>query len=226
VSEPGRDERILGLARGLAPVRPIPRLRTALAAALALWLLALVVEWSLGGAGVRGGDVWRELAFLLTLAGLVGLALGALGRTLAAAVPGRERAARGCGWLAALGLALAALGGIAAIGGNGWNLGADELRAYRDCASRSLQLGSASSLAAMLFASRAVLRSVLRALLWAAAGGAALGASWVHSTCSDDAPLHSLLAHVSLPLIAAGLIALAVAALIAPWRAVRDARRV
>lgn len=69
-------------------------------------------HWLLGGPGVRpGGIAAADLSYLATLGGLVLLALGALVAAVAAAVPGREAAARRGVRLALAAAALALAGG-------------------------------------------------------------------------------------------------------------------
>ena len=71
------EEEIRELARDLAPVRPIPPLRLALAAAVALGLVALAAQWLLSGPGLRaGGAVASSLPYLATLAGIALVAFG------------------------------------------------------------------------------------------------------------------------------------------------------
>jgi hypothetical protein len=146
------EEQIREIAQGLAPVRPIPPLRSALAAAVALGLVALAAQWLLGGPGLRaGGAVASSLPYLATLAGLALVALGAIGAALAAAVPGREVSARLGARVAALGLVLAIAGGLWGIVHGDAPAAGEELSACLWCIGRALTLGAAPALLACAF---------------------------------------------------------------------------
>ncbi len=209
------EEQIRELAQGLAPVRPIPPLGAALAAALALGLAALAAHWLLGGPGLRpGGPVVSSLPYLTTLAGLVLVAFGALGAALAASVPGREAAAR-------LGGRIAASGAVSAVAGGLWGIVAgDALAGERitdclSCIGRALSLGAAPALLTCAFLVYAMVRRPGPGTALALAGGVALGAAAVHATCPSDSPMHWLLAHTLAPVAAVVVLTAPLAALLA-----------
>lgn len=208
------EEQIRELAQDLAPVRPIPPLRGALTAAVALGLVALAAHRLLGGPDLRhaGSAVW-SLPYLGTLAGLSLMALGALGAALAASVPGREAAAR-------LGTRVAVAGVLLAVAGGLWGLaggvaGGASFADCLSCAGRAVALGAAPVLLACAFAVYAAVRRSGPRTALAVAGGVALGAAAVHVTCPSDSPLHWLLAHTLAPVMAVGVLTAPVAALLA-----------
>ncbi len=208
------DERCLELidelAADLRPVRPIPRLRTALLVLVGLWLAvaALGALWlglrpdlpeflaaHRGASVVLGG---------LTLAGLAGLAAA-----LAFAVPGRE----GIAWSAAL----AALGGLAVAAGTGVTLvlaaapdataGVSALQHLR-CLAVACAVGLVPALGLMRFAGRAWPYRPLAVAVAAAAGAAAMGAVSTQATCRADGAVHLVLGHVLAPGLAVLLLTL------------------
>lgn len=196
------EEKIRELARDLRPVRPIPPLRVAWGAALVLGLVAAVAHWLLGGPGLRpGGVLGTSPSYLMTLAGLVLLALGALGASLATAVPGREAAAR-------LGLRAGGVGMALALAGGLWGslrggpAAAAELWSCLVCIGHSAALGAAPVLLACAFTLYAVVRRPGQGTALAVAGGVALGAAAVHTMCPSENPLHWLLAHTLAPVAA------------------------
>ncbi len=219
MTERTAEEEIRELARGLAPVRPIPRLRSALVAAVALGLLALAAQWLLGGPGLRAGDVgtWLTPPYLATFAGLALVALGAIGAALAGAVPGREVSARLGARVAAFGLVLAIAGGLWGIAhGDAPTAGAD-LSACLSCIGRAFTLGVAPMLLACGFIVYAAVRRPGLGTALAIAGGVALGAAAVHATCPSDSPLHWILAHTLAPIAAVIVLTAPLAALFARW---------
>jgi hypothetical protein len=210
------EEQIRELAQDLAPVRPIPPLRSALGAAVTLGLVALAAHWLLGGPGLRpGGGAVSSLPYLATLAGLVLVALGALGAALAAAVPGREATAR-------LGAGVATAGVVLAVAGNLWGIvaGDGQMAGERitdclSCIGRALTLGAAPVLLACAFIVYAAVRRPGAGTALALAGGMALGAAAVHATCPSDSPMHWLLAHTLAPVVAVLVLTAPLAALLA-----------
>jgi len=81
------EDRIRELARDLAPVKPIPRLRVVGAVVLATWALAFVADELLGGRALRpaADPAWASPSYLAALAGIALAALGATGAALASA---------------------------------------------------------------------------------------------------------------------------------------------
>lgn len=210
------EERIRELAQGLAPVRPIPPLRSVWAAAVALGLLSLAAHGLLGGPGLRpGGAVASGLAYLATLSGLALVAFGALGAALASAAPGREDSARRGSRLAAFGLVLGVAGGIwGAVAGDA-ALAGEKLGDCVSCIARALTLGAAPVLLACAFIVYTAVRRPGPGTALALAGGVALGAAAVHATCPSDSPLHWLLAHTLAPVAAVLVLTAPVSALLA-----------
>ncbi len=213
------EEEIRELARGLAPVRPIPPLRSALAAAVALGLVALAAQWLLGGPGLRAGGVgaWLTLPYLATFAGLALVALGAIGAALAGAIPGREVSSRLGARVAAFGLVLAIAGGLWGIAHGDVPAAGEDLSACLSCIGRAFTLGAAPTLLACAFIVHAAVRRPGLGTALAIAGGVALGAAAVHATCPSDSPLHWILAHTLAPVAAMTVLTVPLAALLARW---------
>jgi hypothetical protein len=213
------EEKIRELARDLAPVRPIPPLRSALAAAVALGLVALAAHWLLGGPGLRAGGVgtWLTLPYLATFAGLAFVALGAIGAALAGAIPGREVSSRLGARVAAFGLVLAIAGGLWGIAHGDVPASGEDLSACLSCIGRAFTLGAAPTLLACAFIVHAAVRRPGLGTALAIAGGVALGAAAVHATCPSDSPLHWILAHTLAPVAAVIVLTAPLAALLARW---------
>ncbi len=213
------EEKIRELARDLAPVRPIPPLRSALAAAVALGLVALAAHWLLGGPGLRAGGVgtWLTLPYLATFAGLAFVALGAIGAALAGAIPGREVSSRLGARVAAFGLVLAIAGGLWGIAHGDVPAAGEDLSACLSCIGRAFTLGAAPTLVACAFIVHAAVRRPGLGTALAIAGGVALGAAAVHATCPSDSPLHWILAHTLAPVAAMTVLTVPLAALLARW---------
>jgi hypothetical protein len=209
VSGPAED-RICQLARELEPVRPIPRLRAALATALGLWGAGLAGERLLGGPSLRPGSdaAWFEPAFLAQLGGLVLAALGFTLAALASAVPGREGALRRGLGAGAIGMLAALVGGLWGLPGSPGVSAGEGFAGLAGCGLRALGLGSASTLLGCIFIARAWVRRPAFAAWLALAGGSTLGAVAVHVTCPSNSALHQLLGHALAPLVAAAALAL------------------
>jgi len=210
------EEQIRELTQGLAPVRPIPPLRSAFAAAVALGLVALAAHWLLGSPALRpGGSAVSSLPYLVTLAGLVLVAVGALGAALAAAVPGREAATRLGARAATSGVVRAVAGGLWGIAtGDGLAAG-ERITDCLSCMGRAFTLGVAPVLLACAFIVYAAVRRPGAGTALALAGGVALGAAAVHATCPIDSPMHWLLAHTLAPVAAVLVLTAPLAALLA-----------
>jgi hypothetical protein len=207
------------LARDLKPVRPIPRLRTVAAGVLTVWLLALVVTWIQGAAlpRVGAGGPWSGAAFLGVLVGLAVTAAGATLAALAGAVPGREGEARVGLRLAALGLLLAAGGGVWAVSTAGDPAVGDPLWTGFSCLRHAALLGIPPALVTLLFLTRALARRSRLGAACALAGGVAMGAIVVHTSCTHEGALHMLLGHALAPFAVALLLAFPLAALVRRW---------
>lgn len=206
------EQQIRELAQNLAPVRPIPPLRAAAAAAVAMGLAALGVEWLLGGPGLRhsGTAAWLSPSYFAVLAGLVLMASGAIGSALAGAVPGRERSARLGTGTAVLGLTLSIAGGVWGLV-HGGEL-TEDLWACLWCIGRALALGLAPMLLVCAFIVYSAVRRLGLGTARALAGGVALGAVAVHLTCPSESPLHWIAAHTLAPVVAVVVLAAPLAA--------------
>lgn len=193
----GTQSVIDALSRNLVPVRPIPRLRTALVGLSGVWAV------------VAGAGLWLHglrpdlLSALLTSHGaaavFAGLALVAAGGTLASlamAVPGREPLAWSGLVLACLGLAAAAgLGTLLAAA----HSGAAPLRTHAGCLVTAGVLALPPAVALVWFSGRAAVYRPLLAMVAAAAGTAAFGAVVAQAGCAQQAAVHLLLGHALAP---------------------------
>ena len=204
------------LARDLEPVQPIPRLRTVATGVLLIWLLALFVDWMFGAPSPRfaEGELWREPAFLVVLAGLLCTAVGATLAALAGAVPGREGEARVGIGVGIGGLALATASGVWAVADKGVGTEFPALATSITCVSRATALGIVPALVACAFLARALVRTPRAGAAAAAAGCAALGAVAVHTSCPYEGALHMLFGHSLAPFFAALVFAFPLAALV------------
>jgi hypothetical protein len=209
MSERRTESLLRELPRNLEPVRPMPRLRTLVVAAVAAFALTLAIDGLLGHPLplVAGGVAWADGGFLTLLAGLLLTAAGAILAALAGAVPGRERAAA-AGWrVAVAGVAVAASAGCWALLGFA---GADSEGALDlgfECAGRASLLGVVPALVLCVFLARAFERRPLLGAGAAAVGALALGAAAVHASCANGGVLHMLLGHWLTPFAAALLLA-------------------
>ncbi|MEZ4333349.1 MAG: NrsF family protein [Myxococcota bacterium] len=200
MSESKAEDRIEALVQELEPVRPIPRLRTLLALALALVPLAVVAHFVFGGPGLRGpvGAAERPV-FVGLLVGLLLVAGGALAAAFARAVPGREAAGRRGGKLAVAGGALALLASGVGVGLVG--RGEVGLAECIGCIRHAVGLGVLPFAVVIGFVLRAFADRFGPAILLGVIGGVALGAAAVHLTCGSDQPMHWLLGHALGPVV-------------------------
>jgi hypothetical protein len=209
VSPERTEELIRDLVRDLAPVQPIPRLRFAVAALLALWAavgaLALLV---LGPRPDLVGAVmaWRGPGMIFLGLGLAGV--GGVAAALAMAVPGREATARAGLAAAALGLAVAGgLGSFLLVHGDAVGPRAPAAADFH-CLAAACLIGLAPALGAVAFAGRAAPLRPRWLVAVAAAGAVALGAVVAEAACPYTDLRHILLAHVLAPAVGAVLLTL------------------
>jgi hypothetical protein len=204
------------LAVDLAPVRPIPRLRSAAAAVGGIFCASLAVYWLLGAPFPLAADapLWSNLGFLAVLAGLSLVAAGALPQALAAAIPGRGSVStigRALGWTGGALIAAGILASFVVWGGSGVAM---PLETNWVCLGRALALGLLTALAGSAYLGRGRAPSAGRAAALAALGAVALSAAVVHAGCAYTYVPHMLLGHALAPFLAALLGALPLALLI------------
>jgi len=159
------------LARDVAPVSRVPRLRTALLAVFGIWALAFGAMRLLGsGAAAPAGAVSHGDPRYLTIAVGVGiLAVGAVLRALAGAIPGREPIARVGTGVAAIGAAALALGCIWALVG-GEARGEFDLGGSLLCMVHAVMLALLPMIGVSLFLARAYARRPQLAAIFATTG--------------------------------------------------------
>ena len=148
---------------------------------------------------------------------LLGLALfagGALFAALASVVPGRDRVAGVSRAVASLGVAWVVALCLFRIAGDSVGPLSGLLAGSLDCAIYAVAIGIPSLWIAASFLSRGVAANP-RIASGALAGATGLGAFAVHAACPDTGGYHVLLSHGLTPMLAAGLFALPLAALIA-----------
>ena len=209
MSERPTESLLSELSRDLAPVRPMPRLRTLVLVGLGAFALTLAVDGLLGHPLplVAAGVAWADAGFLSLLAGLLLTAGGAIVAALAGAVPGRERAAA-AGWrVAVAGVAVAASAACwAFLRSAGADFGGAPDMGL-ECAGRASLLGVVPALVLCVFLARAFEQRPLLGAGAAAVGALALGAAAVHASCANGGVLHVLLGHWLTPFAAALLLA-------------------
>ncbi len=203
MSEDNTKTLIDRLARDLAPVKPIPRLRAALVGIVALWILVGGVALAIRGLPENLAHVLAtNVAFDLVLAGLVLTGVGGLVWALAASVPGREGPANWGRFFAFSGVVLGAgLGGFAIRG----EIAAPSSPFASDmiCLGWSGLIALIPGVAAVAYVARAFPTHRGWILAAGAAGATALGAIIVHLSCPYMGFRHLLFAHALAPAIVA-----------------------
>ncbi|MEZ4290933.1 MAG: NrsF family protein [Myxococcota bacterium] len=198
-------ERLIdGLVADLAPVRPLPRMRSAFAVIVALWaglLGALAWRQTTLTGGVAAVGWLMDRVYLVAFVALIVAALGGTVSALASGTPGRERLELG-----GLGAACSGLfaGAIVCVVGM---LGGPGTAALVAGTREGMCLGESALLS--LLPAGVILAFLVRGWAmrpWRAAGIAllasgALGASIVHFGCGFLEPGHVLLSHLSVPLV-------------------------
>jgi len=194
------EQLVEDLARGVAPVSPLPRLRTVLLAVFGVWALAFAAMLLFGsGSAIPDGAVpHADPRFLAIGIGVGIFAVGAMLRALAGAVPGRETAARAGARVAATGLCLLALASVWVLVG-GLEGGDLDLGGSLMCMGHAVMLALLPLVGVSLFLVRAYARKPLLAAAFAATGTIGLGALAVHVSCHAGSWLHILLGHAFAP---------------------------
>jgi len=200
VSRISTERLVEELARSVAPVSPLPRLRTVLLAVLGLWAIAFGVMRVTGsGASAPAGAVPHgDPRFLMIGVGVGIFAVGAMLRALAGSIPGREPAARAGARMAAIGAAVVALACT-------WSLvvglerGALDVGGSLMCMGHAVMLALLPMIGVSLFLARAYARRPQVAAIFAATGTIGLGVLAVHVSCHASGWLHILLGHAFAP---------------------------
>ncbi len=206
------------LARDVAPVSPLPRLRMVLLAVFGVWAIAFGAMLLLGSGVTAPADAvpHGDLRFLMIGVGAGIFAVGAMLRALAGAIPGREPAARAGVSLAAIGAAVVALGGV-------WALAAGLERGNFDLGGSLMCMGHAALLALLpmigvsIFLARAYARRPQVAAIFAATGTMALGVLAVHLSCHAGGWLHILLGHAFAPFAVGCALAVPIGFVLRTW---------
>ena len=200
MSRTSTERLVEDLARDVAPVSPMPRLRTVLLAVLGVWAIAFGAMWLLGsGASAPANAVPRgDPRFLMLGVGVGVFSVGAMLRALAGAIPGREPTARAGARVAAIGAAAALLACVWALVG-GLERDDLDLGGSLMCMGHAVMLASLPMIGVSLFLARAYVRRPLVAAIFAATGTVALGVLAVHLSCHASDWLHILLGHAFAP---------------------------
>ena len=197
------DRLIASLSDDLAPVRRLPRLRSAFAIVLTVWatFLGLVVV-GLDGE-ITTGSILGNRVYFASFLGLVVAALGATASALASGVPGRER-------VEVVGMILSAFGllaGCAACLIGMRSLGLEVERSPEGLDAMCFQHAAVFSLlpagVILSFLVRGWTARPVRAATIALIGSGALGALIVHLSCGFLGPKHVMLSHMSVPFVLA-----------------------
>jgi len=214
------EELVTLLARDLAPIGRIPRLRAQLAALLCAGSLVLLLVVSYRGLRPSAFSLLLSgEAFSLIAAGLILAAGGAGAAALAMTRPDRELLARGALGLAVGGLALSAL--LAALYFGGAPSAAGEAGAALSCGMSGILFTLPLSLLCAFLLSTGAPRHMGLAALVAAFGATAFGALAVHLTCPSLSVWHWIAGHALAPALGAAVLALPVRALARRWESVR-----
>lgn len=192
------------LATDLRPVRPIPRLRSVVAAiALLAFAGAATLLWRKGlrpdVVPVVSGDAIYDVVAI----GMVAIGSGALVAGIAACVPGRERTLSRAVWWAGIGAALAFVAvplGVVATQHHALRPpGSVDLA----CMASGLAASALAAAASIGFGWRTAPRSLAIAAALAAAGTGAIGAIAMHAVCPSLEASHWLWGHACVPVVAA-----------------------
>lgn len=203
------------LARGLRAVRPIPRERTVVLGALALWAGSVALQGALGGPlPMLPEGTGVAPTYVAVLTGLSITAFAALLAALAGVVPGREALARTTRILALAGVLLALAGGAWAVAAAGDRPSPSGLLRCLECMGRSCALGILPALLVGISLGRASGRRPGIAAALGALGAVTLGAVAVHTSCAVTSASHLLVGHSLAPLAAALLLSLPLALLV------------
>jgi hypothetical protein len=220
VSQRDTDALVADLVRGLRPVRPILRLRTAVALVAIAWAAALALApggLSLrpdAGALLARAGVFAAVSLFLAVAG----AFATLA-ALAAREPGRE----GLGAVAVVALAISAVlagAGLAAAALAGAAPPEPPLAGDAGCLLKGVALGALPGATALALAARGAPARPPLAFALAGAGSVAAGALAVHLGCGVDGLRHVSVSHALAP-AAGALLALLAPPLLARLRRAR-----
>jgi hypothetical protein len=204
VSDERSRELIRALGDDLRPVKPISRLRMALATVVLAWVAVVLASWAWSGVWPGGLTAMYSKGSIAAVFGALAAVGGAgLVASLAASVPGRERLAWGAFMVGLLGAAIAAgLGTFLVVAAPGHEPGAP-MAGHVSCLLRACGVGLLPAFVVAGFAARAAPYRPLVIALGAAAGAAALGAVAAQATCPFGDPIHMMLGHVFAPVVGA-----------------------
>jgi hypothetical protein len=197
------------LARDLAPVQPIPRIRTAMAGVIVLWL-ALTAA-GLAVLGLRPDLVEVTVGTRGVAVVLVGLGLAGFGSVVAACamgVPGRESLARSTLAASTLGLVIAVSAGILLLATTPAAGAGVPFIGDLGCLSVAMLIGLIPAVGVICFAGRSEPPRPVLLVMSAATGAAALGAITAFACCPHCDMRHFLVAHALAPAFGALLLTL------------------
>ena len=203
------DELVRELVADLAPVKPIPPVRAAVAGVVGVWLAVAAL-----GVGIKGlRPDWLE-AFLAPLgpggilAGLGMMGIGGVIASVALGVPGRERTVRVGIVFALLGLAVSAgVGSLLFLQSPAVEMSGSATTHFA-CLAVACVVALLPAIGVTIFAGRAAAFRPLVLVIAAAAGTAALGAVTAQATCPYDDVRHLMLGHLLAPAVGALVLSL------------------
>ncbi len=203
---PDRTQRLIGeLARDLAPVQRVPRLRVSVAMVVGIVAATALIAFWMQGLRPNLADALRfDPLFGGVFVGLVLTGVGAALAAVAAATPGRQRVVRAgaaTGLVGGLGALALCLVGVA---GAGFDAGSP-LSSDRMCLGQVFRLAILPSVALAVVLARGWTSSPLAAAALALVAGVALGAMVTHLLCVFGGARHLLLGHLSGLLLFTGL---------------------
>jgi hypothetical protein len=204
------------LVGDLAPVRRFPSLGTGLAFALGAWGIAAGLSTFLhAGPNALFQKASSDLWFVLVVSGLSVAGVAGCAGAISSVLPGREDETRRAGWVAALGLGVAVFVGATA----NW-FGVDPVATSFAKDAGCFMLGATIGIAPLgvlvLLERRGFIQQPARSALIALAGGFALGGLAVQLFCQQSGASHTLLGHISVPVVMAAIATLPLAWLLSP----------
>jgi hypothetical protein len=200
VSGSGSANLIRELARDLEPVRPIPRIRTVVAAVTAAWFAVTAV--GLAVLGLRPDLVEATMSSGGVAAVLIGLLVAGFGSVVAAlamGVPGREWLTRSALAASVLGMAAAVGFGVMLVATTPPAAGGVPFRGDLTCLTVAMLTGLLPAAGMIWFAGRSEPLRPALLVLAAAVGAAALGALTAYVSCAHCDMRHFLVAHALAP---------------------------
>jgi len=196
------DSLIGELARDLAPVRRVPRLRRVAALALALGLAAATASILLWGLNATFSELRAPPRYWIAILGLLAFSAGGSTAALGSSIPGRELLIRGGVIAMVLGAALAVTSSALFLLrlADGEPAGSPWSALSFVCMSKAALIAIPAGVLLAGFAARAFPRRPSLTVGCGALAGVAFGALPVSVSCGSENILHVVFAHTLSPL--------------------------